>query len=145
MTPETPARVESDAEPLEAPATMNVPDWVHEIAEVLDEGKGESIVILDMREVSGFTDFMLLCSGRSDPHVRALVDAVEKHRRDQGSKPTHVEGRAQGSWVLLDYFDVVVHVFTEEARDFYQLERLWRDAPLLEWTAAAADETAPDA
>jgi ribosome-associated protein len=129
----------------EPSATMDVPDRIREIAEVLDEGKAESIVILDMREVSGFTDFMLLCSGRSDPHVRALVDAVEKHRRDKGSKPAHIEGRSEGSWVLLDYFDLVIHVFTEEARDFYQLERLWRDAPLLEWSAAAAGETAPDA
>ncbi|NKB86870.1 MAG: ribosome silencing factor [Acidobacteria bacterium] len=140
---------------------MEIPEIIREIAKVLDEGKAESIVILDMREVSGFTDFMLVASGRSNPHVRALVDAVEKNRRAQGAKPTLIEGRAEGAWVLLDYFDLLVHVFTEEARGFYQLERLWRDAPLLEWSAepaapeppvaepepveAAPDEIAPEA
>lgn len=145
MTAETPVRADGVTEPPKPSGTMDVPAGIHEIAEVLDEGKAESIVILDMRKVSGFTDFMLLSSGRSDPHVRALVDAVEKHRRDQGAKPAHIEGRSEGSWVLLDYFDIVVHVFTEEAREFYQLERLWRDAPLLEWSATAGREAAPDA
>jgi len=78
---------------------------------------------------------MVLCSGRSEPHVRALADAVDKHRREQGLKPAHIEGRGEGSWILMDYFDLIVHVFTEQNREFYQLERLWRDAPLLEWKA----------
>lgn len=114
-------------------AEMELPEGVGELLEVLDEGKGEDIVVLDMRGVAGFTDFMVLCSGRSDTHVRALVDAVDRTRREQGVKAAHIEGRAEGTWVLLDYFDVLVHVFTRESRDFYQLERLWRDAPLLEW------------
>ena len=142
---ETPVRADGVTEPPKPAVSIDVPDPIREIAGVLDEGKAEAIVFLDMRKVSGFTDFMLLCSGRSDPHVRALVDAVEKHRRDNGEKPAHIEGRSEGSWVLLDYFDLVVHVFTEEAREFYQLERLWRDAPLLEWNATTDREEAPDA
>lgn len=112
-----------------------LPPDVLEVLEVLDKGKGEAIVVLDMREVSAFTDFMVLCNGRSEPHVRALADAVGKHRRDHGSKPAHIEGRSAGSWILMDYFELIVHVFTEQNREFYQLERLWRDAPLLEWNA----------
>ncbi len=111
---------------------------VREVLEILDKGKGEALVVLDMREVSGFTDFMVLCSGRSEPHVRALADAVQKQRRDQGSKPAHIEGRAEGTWILMDYFEIIVHVFTNQNREFYQLERLWRDAPLLEWKAEAS-------
>ncbi len=118
----------------------DLPQDVREVLEVLDKGKGEAIVVLDMREVSAFTDFMVLCSGRSEPHVRALVDAVGKHRRDQGLKPAHIEGRAEGTWILMDYFDLIVHVFTEQNREFYQLERLWRDAPLLEWKAEPPPE-----
>jgi ribosome-associated protein len=114
-----------------------LPPDVREVLEVLDKGKGNAIVVLDMREVGAFTDFMVLCSGRSEPHVRALADAVGKHRRSQGSKPAHIEGRAQGTWILMDYFELIVHVFTEQNREFYQLERLWRDAPLLEWNAEA--------
>lgn len=110
-----------------------LPTHVRDVLEILDKGKGEAIVVLDMREVSAFTDFMVLCTGRSEPHVRALADAVGKHRRDDGSKLAHVEGRAAGTWILMDYFELIVHVLTERSRGFYQLERLWRDAPLLEW------------
>jgi len=114
-----------------------LPTAVAEVIDVLDEHKAEEIVVLDMRKVAGFTDFMVLCNGRSAPHVRALVDAVQKHRRDQGTRPSHLEGRAEGAWVLMDYFDLIVHVFTTRNREFYQLERLWRDAPLLEWKGDA--------
>ncbi len=125
-----------ETEPRKAGLAADLPPDVRDVLGVLDEGKGRSLVVLDMRQVSGFTDFMVLCSGRSEPHVRALADAVDKHRRQRGSKPAHIEGRAEGCWILMDYFDLIVHVFTEHNRDFYQLERLWRDAPLLEWKAA---------
>lgn len=128
----------SETQPRKPGLASELPPDVREVLDVLDEGKGDAIVVLDMREVSGFTDFMVLCNGRSEPHVRALVDAVEKHRRDQGRKPSHIEGRSEGAWVLMDYFDLIVHVFTEHNREFYQLERLWRDAPLLELGAEAS-------
>ena len=126
-----------ETQPREAGFEADLPETLRELLAVLDEGKGEQIAVLDMRGIAGFTDFMVLCSGRSDTHVRALVDAVHRQRRDQGLKPAHIEGRAEGSWVLMDYFDVIVHVFTSESREFYQLERLWRDAPLLEWQGEA--------
>ena len=118
--------------------------------DALDEHKGIDIVVLDMRAVSGFTDFMVVCTGRSEPHVRALADAVSAKLIAQGAKPNHVEGKSAGHWVLLDCMQVVVHVFTPEMRSFYQLEKLWRDAPLLEWgapsdRAAGAEEEASGA
>ena len=68
--------------------------------------------------------------------MQALCDAVSERLADAGAKPSHIEGRSEANWVLLDYIDLIVHVFTPAARDFYQLERLWRDAPLLEWAPA---------
>lgn len=130
----------AETQPREPGFATPLPAAVRDVLEVLDENKAEEIVVLDMREVSGFTDYMVLCSGRSEPHVRALVDAVEDRRREAGSKPAHVEGRAEGAWTLMDYFDLIVHVFTVQNRAFYQLERLWRDAPLLEWKGGAASE-----
>ncbi len=76
---------------------------------------------------------MVLANGRSEPHVKALAEAVEERLREHDVKVAHVEGKREGHWVLLDYGDVVVHVFTPEVRDFYQLERLWRDAPMIEF------------
>ncbi len=113
-----------------------LPPIVAEALVVLDEHKAERSVVLYMRETSSFTDYMIITSGRSAPHVQALCDAVGERLRDQGAKPNHIEGRSEASWILLDYIDLVVHIFTPPSRDFYQLERLWRDAPLLEWVPA---------
>ncbi len=101
----------------------------------LDEHKAEHSVVLDMRQTASFTDYMIITGGRSERHVQALGDAVAERLRDQGVKPNHIEGRSEATWVLLDYIDLIVHVFTPATRDFYQLERLWRDAPLLEWVS----------
>jgi len=116
----------------QAPALGELPQAVGEALAALDEHKGQDVVVLDMREVSGFTDFMVICSGRGELHVQALADAVHE-RLGAGRGAAHIEGRAAASWVLLDYIDLVVHVFTPETRSFYQLEKLWRDAPMLEW------------
>ncbi len=114
---------------------QELPSRVIAALEAIDEHKGRDLVVLDMREVSAFTDFMVICTGRSEPHVQALSDAVEEELMKLGGKPDHIEGRSSANWILLDYFDLIVHVFTPEARGFYQLEKLWRDAPLLEWQA----------
>ena len=108
-----------------------LPEIVSEAIAALVEHKGERPVVLGMRDVSAFTDYMVICSGRSERHVKALADAVREHLLERGYKTRHVEGLNEGKWVLLDYLELVVHVFTEQARDFYQLERLWRDAPML--------------
>jgi ribosome-associated protein len=122
-------RAEQEARPL----VEALPEEVRATLDALDEHKGVDIVVMDMRAVSGFTDFMVVCTGRSEPHVRALADAVSEKLLGQGIKPSHVEGKSVGHWILLDFLQLVVHVFTPETRSFYQLEKLWRDAPLLEW------------
>lgn len=95
--------------------------------------QAEDIAILDVREVIVITDFFVICTGGSDRQVRTLVDAVEKELRGLGVRPVRREGQSEGRWVLLDYVDVVIHAFAPEERKFYDLERLWRDAPILDW------------
>ncbi len=85
--------------------------------------------MLELAEASDFTDFFVICSGNSERQVQAIAQAVEKRLRDFGEKPIHLEGVTQGQWVLMDYTDLVVHVFEAQKRDFYRIERLWADAP----------------
>ena len=87
------------------------------------------ITILDVHELIVITDFFVICSAPTDRQVRTIVDEVELQLRGRDRKPVRREGETEGRWVLLDYVDVVVHVFAEEERGFYDLERLWRDAP----------------
>jgi ribosome-associated protein len=99
--------------------------------------QGERIVVLDMRELIVITDYFVIASASSERQARTIVDEVEKALRDLGVKPLRREGESEGIWVLLDYVDVVVHVFRAEERDFYDLERLWGDAPTVEWESSA--------
>ena len=94
--------------------------------------KAENAVVLDMREVSSFADTFLIVSGRSDRHVRSVADAVIFALREQGEELLGYEGLDDGHWVLIDANDVVVHVFDPEAREHFDLERLWADAPRLD-------------
>lgn len=89
------------------------------------------IVVLDLRKVTDFTDFFVICTGSVDVHVKAIADYVENELRKLGWRPLHVEGADRNRWVLLDYVDIVIHVFQPEARGYYSLERLWGDAPQL--------------
>jgi ribosome-associated protein len=95
--------------------------------------QASDVAILDVRALIVITDFFVLASGGTGRQVRTIVDAVGKALRDRGERPVRREGETEGRWVLLDYVDVVVHVFAEEEREFYDLERLWRDAPRVEW------------
>lgn len=90
--------------------------------------KAERLVGLDLTELEGVADYFLVCSGASEPQVKAIAEAVEERARLLGVKPWHVEGREGRRWVLLDFVDVVVHVFHEKTREYYLLERLWGDA-----------------
>lgn len=92
--------------------------------------KAHDIVELDMRGVVGYTDWFVICSGNSDRQVKAIHDAIhEGCKRDHGLLPRKVDGVSQAQWVLMDYLDVVVHIFTPQTRDFYRLEELWGEAP----------------
>lgn len=97
------------------------------------EKKAEELTILEMEKGSGaFTDYFVLCSGTNPRQVQAIADEVELRLKAAGLRPTHVEGYNQAEWVLVDYVDFVVHVFSEKARKFYDLERLWKTAKRLE-------------
>jgi ribosome-associated protein len=86
------------------------------------------LTVLDLRKAAGFTDFFVICSGANARQVRAIADSVVETLRQSGTKPSHIEGYDRSEWVLLDYFDFVVHVFAPETRLFYGLERLWGNA-----------------
>ncbi len=99
-----------------------------EAAQLALSKKAEDIVILDLRGLATVTDFFVICSGSSDTHVKAISDAVEDGLEKKGARKWHIEGYSHKRWVLLDYVDVVVHVFHHKTREFYLLERLWGDA-----------------
>jgi ribosome-associated protein len=97
------------------------------------EKQGSRIVVLDVRDLIVITDYFVIATGSSDRQVRTIVEEIEKSLRDRGVKPVRREGEGDARWILLDFVDVVVHVFAEEERDYYDLERLWRDAPVVVW------------
>jgi len=94
-----------------------------------DNKKAENIVILDVRDLSSVTDYFVIASGASEPHLRAIVDEItDRLREDHGLRALRRDGSAQGAWVVLDFFDVIVHVMRTDARERYDLEGLWGDA-----------------
>ena len=94
-----------------------------------DNKKAENIVILDVRELSSVTDFFVIASGTSEPHLRAIVEEITDELREHHDlRPTRTDGTVQGAWVVLDFFDVIVHVMRADARERYDLEGLWGDA-----------------
>jgi ribosome-associated protein len=100
--------------------------------EFADNKKAEDIVILDVRKLSSVTDFFVIASGTSEPHLRAIIDEVtDKLREEHGVRPRAVDGSTHAAWVVLDYFDVIVHVMRHDVRERYDLESLWGDAPRL--------------
>ena len=98
-------------------------------ARLASEGKAEDIVIIDVQGISSFTDYFVVMSGRSTRHVQALAEGLENELRSKRIKTSGAEGLSEGTWVVLDFDDVIVHVFYHEQRDFYDLEGLWHDAP----------------
>jgi ribosome-associated protein len=117
----------SVARPLEGRGPL--PEVVADAVHAIESRKGENIVVLDLRGLSDAADFFVIASGTSDAHVRGIADGVIGALEDAGHPALHVEGLTTGRWVLLDFVDVVVHLFHPETRAFYRLERLWQDAP----------------
>src|SRR6266571_3852003 len=106
---------------------------VTEAISACQEKKAEEITVLELEKDSGaFTDYFVVCSGTNPRQIQAISDEVEERLEKAGLRPTHVEGYKQAEWVLLDYVDFVVHVFSEKARKYYDLERLWKSAKRLE-------------
>ena len=98
------------------------------ISEIMFNKKAYDVVLIDLRKLAAFADFFVICSADSDVQVKAIADDVDRSLRDEGVKCWHKEGYQALNWVLLDYIDVIVHVFKKDAREFYNLEKLWGDA-----------------
>jgi len=107
------------------------------IAEAARDRKADDVVGLDVRNFSSFADTFIIATGTSDRHVRSVADAVEAALKTRGEPPMGIEGYEEGRWVLIDCADTIVHIFQQEIRDHYDLERLWSDAPTLELAAAS--------
>lgn len=108
---------------------METKDIAQKIAAAANDKKAKDILLLNMEGLSPVTDFYVICSAGNSTLVKAIADNIEDKLAEAGVHPTHKEGYADARWVLLDYGDVVAHVFLEEERDFYNLEQLWADAP----------------
>ena len=108
-----------------------LPGQLRLAVDAINDLKGQQVVILDLRGLNDATDFFVIASGTSDAHVRGIADSVIEKLGRKGVRAHHVEGVSGGRWVLLDFVDFVVHLFHPETRSFYQLERLWSDAPEL--------------
>lgn len=107
---------------------MDPKDMALELAKALDSKKGEDIQVLKTGELTTLAEYFVICTATSTTQIKALSDICEKVMKDQGEPPHHVEGHRGGTWVLMDFSAVVVHIFNDEARKFYDLERLWKDA-----------------
>lgn len=113
-----------------------LPSQVDRAVNAAEDKKAVDMVVLDLRKAAGFTDFFIVASGTNSRQVRAIADAVMETLASEGVKPAHVEGYDRSEWILLDYFDFIVHVFAPETRVFYGLERLWGSAERIEVAAA---------
>jgi ribosome-associated protein len=96
--------------------------------EAASDKQANNIVLLDVRELCGFTDYFVICAGESARQIRTISDEIEKTLKIEGVLPNHVEGTLDSGWLLLDYSDVIVHVFSAAERDYYNLDELWHDA-----------------
>jgi ribosome-associated protein len=115
----------------ERPVTPRLPEALRLALSAIQDLKGNDLVVLDLRGLTDATDFFVIASGTSDAHVRGIAESVMEKLDRRGHHTHHVEGLPTGRWVLLDFVDFVVHLFHPETRSFYQLERLWDDAPEL--------------
>jgi ribosome-associated protein len=102
---------------------------VDRIAEIASDRKAIDIRVLDVRGMVGYTDFFVICSGNTERQTKAIHDAIHESLKAEGVLPRRVEGAREARWVLMDYLDAVVHIFTPDARSFYRLEQLWGEAP----------------
>jgi ribosome-associated protein len=107
-------------------------------AEFAANKKAEDVVVLDLRNLVSFADYFVICSGTSEPHLKAIAGEIqERLREEHGTKPHNVDGYPMSQWIVVDYYDVLVHIFHTEKRAFYSLEDLWSDAPRLKLPVTA--------
>ena len=118
---------------------MNSEELAKKIVRILDSKKGLSIVGVDIHELTTIGDYFILVTGTSSPHVKALAEEVEDTLAKGGLEPRRIEGAQSATWILMDYQDVILHIFTKETREFYNMERLWSDAPRLDLTGLVTE------
>jgi ribosome-associated protein len=123
-------------------AFNDVPLQIRQAAQAAQDKKAIDLTVLDLRELSSFTDFFVICTAQNARQVKAIADAVESALLKAGTRPAHVEGYDRAEWVLLDYFDFIVHVFTPATREFYALDRLWGSAERIAVPEPAANQQA---
>ena len=124
-------------EPMYTDEPMQAIEKAKKIAECLDNKKGRRITVLEVGELTSISDYFVIASGGSAAQVKAMADEVEEKLREAGYTPVHMEGYQVATWILLDYSEVVVHIFLEETREFYDIERLWTDAKKIELNFSA--------
>jgi len=100
-------------------------ELARKVVDIAEDRKAEDIVMLDIRKVSVIADYFVICTGTGDRHVKAIAKEIDEKLGDEGKNPVSIEGMVDAKWVLLDYGDVLVHIFDQETRDFYKLEQLW--------------------
>jgi len=115
--------------------TARLPKEVEVAVRAAEDKQAVDLVALDLRKAAGFTDYFVVCSGHNQRQIRAIADGVVEALASRGTKPAHVEGYERSEWILIDYFDFIVHVFAPETRLFYGLERLWGNAERVEMPA----------
>ena len=123
--------LESSAADLAKSPPEQVLELARRIVEILADRKAADIVLLDIHALASFADYFVICSGTGERHLQALADAVSETLGHDGTRPADVEGTQHSGWILMDYADVIVHIFASETRDYYRLERLWAQAPTI--------------
>ena len=117
-------------------SAARLPRQIELAVRAAEDKKAQDITVMDLRNAHGFTDYFLICSGNNSRQIHAIVDSITDALAAGGAKPAHVEGADRSEWVLIDYFDFIVHVFSPETRAFYGLERLWGTADRVDIPAA---------
>lgn len=114
-------------------ANRNAHQFAIELARLAHDSKAEDVIALDLRGISPVTDFVIVCTGTSDRQMRSVIDTIKEYARKVGERPYGMAGYDNATWILLDYVDVILHVFARTHRNYYDLELLWGDAPRVEW------------
>jgi ribosome-associated protein len=131
------AAVRKVTKPIEQPKPAEVEnnallDLAHGIVEAISDKLGEKIVLMDLRQQTPFTDYFVICSANSERQIKAISDGVREHTiKNFSAKPRRIEGSTDSGWVLMDYSGIIVHIFSPSHRQFYQLEDLWKEAPVV--------------
>ena len=131
------SKITKTADAAPAKSSKRLPKAVDAAIDAARDKKATGIVVLDLKKAGAFTDYFVICSASNPRQVQAIADAVEHALKAQKQRPSLVEGYARAEWILLDYFDFVVHIFSKHARDFYGLDRLWGSATRIEFPDVA--------